>query len=207
MQSPHKLQARLSELMAPPGPDADPMELTLRSIVAMTGPAIMNIVSQMTPEALDDALEDVAVWFLAMRSDAAPFSLRFARALGELEAGQEPDLPVLTAGPDPTPGSSAPAAPPSSSPAPQAPAPDPAAPAPGPSPAGAPATDASPSSSTTTAPSPPPSTAPAAPDAPAPAAPSTDAPASSGSSSDTAPAADPASGTPASEQPPAPPWG
>lgn len=203
MQSPHKLQARLSELMGPPGPDADPMELTLRSIVAMTGPAIMNIVSQMTPEALDDALEDVAVWFLAMRSDAAPFSLRFARALGELEAGQEPDLPVLAAGPDPTPGSSAPAAPPSSSPA---AAPAPAEPAPDPSPAGAPATDASPSSSTT-APSPPPSTAPAAPDAPAPAAPSTDAPASSGSSSDTAPAADPASGTPASEQPPAPPWG
>lgn len=191
MQSPQKLRQRLSDLLGPPGPDSDPLELVLRTVVQTTAPMVEGVIDQYTPESLDEGLEGVALYFLKIRSDERELSLGFLQELAKLnvaavaksqtiEGTSSSAAAEIPAPADHTSGA-APAAPADSPPAsPPAPAPsesaDAAPAAPDPSPASEVATDASSSS----APPSPVSPASSTPDSPAPAS-------GSGSSSEPAP--------------------
>lgn len=113
MQSPQKLRQRLDDLMGPPGPDVDGLELTLRSIVALTGPSLLGMLETYTSEMLDQGLEQVALFFLTIRSDGVPVSGQFVQALAalaqpatEATAVDAPtELPAAAPDPQPAPPS------------------------------------------------------------------------------------------------------
>lgn len=201
MQSPTKLKQRLTDLLGPPGPDADPLELTLRTVVATTAPMVEGFVGAMTPDELDRGLEGVALFFLRIRSDEQPLSIDFLEELGRLNAiahaGGAVETPVAPAPQQlPAPpigpvsgGLQQGALPAQASPAEGAP-PAPEWPDPADPPAPAPAADpppAPPSSPSSSEPSSPPSSSPAS---------SEDSPAAGGESESTG----------SGERPPAPPW-
>jgi hypothetical protein len=179
MQSPQKLQARLNELLGAPGPDADPLELGLRSVVHMTAPTIDAVLAQYDDHGLDQALEHVALFFVRMRSDGSAFSPEFLDELGKIQAEAVTHPEAIDADSIEEPAAIA-------SPGLPAGAPGPVVP-----PAPAPASDPTPASTPATSPSSAPAGSDSSSSSPSPAG--SDAPGSGSSSGE--------------EHPPAPPWG
>lgn len=194
MQSPTKLSQRLNELLGPPGPDSDPIELALRTVVATTAPMLQGVIDQWTPEQLDRGLELVALFFLGIRSDETLVSSEFMQELARMNATALQHANTIA-------GTAAPA-PPAEIPAPPA---GPTSPPPEPSPGSA-------SGSGSTEPEPEPAPA-AAPPPPLPGAGTasgpTSPPVSSPAGGPSAPSSPPASSptTEPAQHPPAPPWG
>lgn len=178
MQSLEKLQERLKELLGPPGPDSDPLELTLRTVVAVTAPTIELMIEQMTPDQLDVNLERVAMFFLDIRTDGQPLSDEFAQEIAHRHEGTIESTATDEIAPELTPAAAAPAPPAVTAEPPPAAAP----------PAVPPSLD----------PPPPPASSPEPPSSPS--SPSSSEP-SGGSASE------PGSSSTSEEHPPAPPWG
>jgi hypothetical protein len=195
MQSPQKLQARLHDLLGPPGPDSDPLELVLRTVVATTAPMLEGVIDQYTPEQLDAGLEDIALYFLQIRSDSAELTAAFVEELGKMNVAALQEAETIAgdateaAGELPAPAADTSATPADSTPGPEGPAEAADDPAPADAPAPAPVPDpTSPGSSPAS------SGASTSPD-------TNEAPAGSPPSSSTA-------STPSTEaHNPAPPWG
>lgn len=81
-----KIAALRDEFMGPPGPDADGMELMLRTVVMTGGPLLEQMIPD-DPGILDDYLEWMAVKVLGFRSDESE-QLRLAHGAPELPPGE-----------------------------------------------------------------------------------------------------------------------
>lgn len=70
LSSLEKIELFADELRAPPGPDAEPLDLAMRSLVTMAYPQFKQLLPD-DPAVLDQALEAIAEQLLGMRSDGA----------------------------------------------------------------------------------------------------------------------------------------
>lgn len=71
MDSISKLDAKIEEYCGAPPPDAEPMELMLRSAALGLAPMVRQVIPA-DPELLDEAFAAIARQILALRSDGAP---------------------------------------------------------------------------------------------------------------------------------------